>query len=67
MCEVMDKLTKEAREEGIILGEVRGETKGVAASIKNIMRTLNLPLNEAMDALNIAAEDREMYKKLVEA
>ncbi len=53
MCEVLDRV--EAR------GEEKGFDKAILESIRNIMKTLKLKPQEAMDALLIPAGDRAKY------
>lgn len=43
----------------------RGMTEGVVTSIKNIMETLDLTLDQAMAALKVPDEEREKYADLV--
>ena len=37
-----------------------------ALAIKNVMRSLNYPVDKAMDIIMIPQEQRDMYAKLVE-
>ena len=52
---------KEAREEGM----EKGMEKGVVSSIGSVMKSLNLPLERAMDVLQIPAAERAKYAALV--
>ena len=56
-------------EKGIAIGEARGEVigeaKGKAESLRNIMQTLNLTVQQAMDALKIPQEEREKYASMI--
>ena len=42
-----------------------GEQNAVVRSIKNLMETLKLTLEQAMDALKIPSDERSMYAGLV--
>ena len=60
---------KLGEERGIKLGEERGiklgEERSILSSIKRLMSNLKLSLEETLDALEIAEEDRERYRKMV--
>ena len=51
---------EEAREEG----REEGMEKGVLISLKNLMKNMNLPLEKAMDVLQISGNDRKKYSGL---
>jgi len=55
----------EGRREGEKIGEKRGEKRGIVISLKNLMKNMNLPLDKAMDVLQITGEDRKKYALLV--
>ena len=57
MCEELEKLYQEGIEEGI--------EKGIFSSIKNLMISLGLSLEEAMNALRIPENERRTYVKLL--
>ena len=78
MCdikEVLDRIENRGiaigEERGIKLGEERGiklgEERSILSSIKRLMSNLKLSLEEALDALEIAEEDRKRYRKMVNA
>ncbi|MBQ7486187.1 MAG: hypothetical protein IJT77_01685 [Clostridia bacterium] len=48
-------------------GEQKGYEKGVLASIKNLQQTMNLSLQQAMDALRVSKDDQVKYSKLFSA
>ena len=64
---------KEAREEGMEKGMEKGMErgmekgmeKGLVSSIGSVMKSLNLPLERAMDVLQIPAAERAKYAALV--
>ena len=56
---------KEAREEGMEKGMEKGLEKGLVSSIGSVMKSLNLPLERAMDVLQIPAAERAKYAALV--
>lgn len=71
LCEELKAEAKsEGRAEGRAEGRVEGRAEGRAeervSSIRNIMETLGVSVEKAMDALKIAAESRETYRKMLE-
>ena len=46
--------------------EERGIAKGTLRSIRNLMETLQLTAEQAIDALKIPEEEREKYMKMLE-
>ena len=54
MCKVLD----EVENRGISIGEKRGEQNTKVLDIKNLMETLKLTLEQAMDALKIPSDQR---------
>ena len=59
----------EARAEGIAEGRAEGEARGkefaILASIRNLMETLNLTEQQAMDALKIPVAEQAKYAALL--
>ena len=45
--------------------EARGEARGKVESLRNIMQTLNLTAQQAMDALKIPPEEQEKYASMI--
>jgi len=45
--------------------EERGIAKGTLRSIRNLMETLQLTAEQAIDALKIPEEEREKYMKML--
>ena len=52
---------EEAREEGLAEGKVEGKAEERLSSIRNIMQTLNLTVQQAMDVLKIPPEEQAAY------
>ena len=50
---------------GKVKGEAIGEVKGKVEALRNIMQTLNLTIQQAMDALKIPQEEREKYSSMI--
>ena len=50
-----------ALEEGLQQGIQQGIRQGVEDGIRNLMETMKLSLNQAMDALKIPADEQPMY------
>lgn len=61
MCEVMEELVKEGREQGI----ERGKIETLVASIHNLMKTMNLTAKQAMDALLVPPAEQEKIAALL--
>ena len=53
---------KEGREEGRKEGRKEGKEMANLDSIKNLMETLEISAEKAMDSLKIPSEDREKYR-----
>ena len=65
-----DKWEKEKRrmerEKALTEGRAEGRAEERVSSIRNIMETLGVSVEKAMDALKVAAESRETYRKMLE-
>ena len=53
---------QKGKNEGILEGIQRGKSEGVSQSLTNVMKSLSLDADGAMDALCIPAEERELYR-----
>ena len=49
MCEMLDIIEK------------RGEKRGILISLKNLMETMEVGIDRAMDILKIPSEERNLY------
>ncbi|MBQ7516755.1 MAG: hypothetical protein IJS96_10785 [Schwartzia sp.] len=58
---------KQGEERGEERGEKRGEERGVLRSLKSVMARLHESAENAMDILNIPAEQRPRYRQLLES
>lgn len=56
----------EAKEEGLTQGMEQGMERGIALSIRSLMRTLKMTAEQAMEVLQIPAEEREKYARMLE-
>jgi hypothetical protein len=65
MVSNMCNLSEGVRDEGIEIGMERGVKVGNIASIKNLMETLKLSMQQAMDALKIPDADRAYYANAI--
>ena len=69
MCEIWEEVRREGIElgiergieQGIEQGEKTGRFKEQLSSIRNLMETLDLTAQQAMDALKIPSEKRDGY------
>lgn len=65
MCKAFQEITQEAREEGYKDGVESGYKDGVDAnthaSVTALMETMNLSLDQALDALKITGERRNKF------
>ena len=64
--EAMELFKEEGREEGLEEGMEKGREKERVSSIRNIMESLNLPIEKAMDALRIPKEEQGKYILMME-
>ena len=64
--DLCEELKAEAKSEGRAEGLAEGRAEERVSSIRNIMETLGVSVEKAMDALKIAAESRETYRKMLE-
>ena len=55
------------KEEAMEEGMEKGMEKGMLISLKNLMKNMNLPLEKAMDVLQISGDDRKKYSGLIGA
>ena len=60
---VMCNLSKGVREKGVAEGMARGVAENTLQSIKNLMETLGLTIEQAMAALKVPETDRPKYAK----
>ncbi len=61
MCKAFQEITQEARNDGYSSGKNDGIHKGISDSIQALMETMNLTLEQAMDALKISEEQRRHF------
>ena len=61
----MDNFSKQIYEAGINDGRAEGLAEGKAESIKNLMSTLNVSIDQAMDILKTPPEERQYFKYLL--
>ena len=68
MCKAVDQMTERARREGISYGESKGFRDGkletLRNDVKNIMESLNMGLDDALNALKVTGEDRILLQKM---
>ena len=69
MCKVMEEIYNDGIAIGEVRGEVRGEIRGAETerikSIKNLISSLGITAEAAMDALKIAKDDQPKYLTLL--
>ena len=65
----MDNFSKQIYEAGINDGRAEGKAEGLAEgkaeSIKNLMFTMNVSIDQAMDILKTQPEERQYFKDLL--
>ena len=61
----MDELLKEALNIGKAEGKAEGKFEATLNNLKNIMESLNMPIDKAMDILKTPPEERQLYKDLL--
>ena len=75
MCNVSEGIWEEALEQGMLKGIEKGMEQGIEQgvlkgkleSIKSLMNSMNLSLEEAMKILNVPEEERMKFRELVVA
>lgn len=65
MCKIWDDIRKEGKLEGKAEGVKEGKKEEKLNSLKQIMINLNMSIEEAMNALGIPENEREIYNKLI--
>ena len=61
----MDNFSKQIYEAGINDGRAEGKAEGKAESIKNLMSTMNVSIDQAMDILKTPPEEHQYFKDLL--
>ena len=62
----MCNLSKGILERGLEQGLERGKRERAVEDIQNLMETLKLTVEQAMDAIKVPEVDRDMYKALLQ-
>jgi hypothetical protein len=65
MCKAMEDMRKEAMEKGMEKGLGQGIEQNRLENIRNLMTTMKLTAQQAMDALLIPADEQEKYIALL--
>ncbi len=67
MCNLSQGIREEARKEGLIAGRAEGQMKerihNTILNVKNLMKSLNLDVDKALEALNISEDLRPIVKE----
>ena len=61
MCEITEKLYKKGKKLGLAEGEARGKSKGILFTLKNMMETLKLAPEKALEVCKIPSGERSFY------
>lgn len=61
MCEITEKLYKKGKKLGFAEGEARGKSKGILFTLKNMMETLKLAPEKALEVCKIPSGERSFY------
>ena len=61
MCKAFQEITQEARDKGYKDGRDAGYQNDIDTSITALMETMNLTLEQALDALKITGENRNKF------
>lgn len=69
MCNLSDGVFRRGMEQGMEKGLEQGMEKGIeqgaVSAIRNVMESLGVTLEQAMNILKIPSEKREKYSKLL--
>ena len=61
MCKAIDDMRADAKAEGIEEGRAEGKTESLVSSIKNVMDSIHVSIEEAMDILKVDPQKRQEY------
>jgi predicted transposase YdaD len=65
MCNLSKGVKDEGIEIGLVRGRAEGDEKRTIISIENLMETLKLSMQQAMDALKIPDADQAYYANTI--
>lgn len=65
MCNLSEGVWQEGIAFGIQQGINEGISQGIVTSIRNLMDSMKLTEEQAMDALNVVADERDMYREML--
>lgn len=65
MCNIGEGIARECRAEGRAEGRVEGKAEGRVESLQNLMDSMKLSPIQAMDALKIPENERDMYLSML--
>ena len=65
MCNLSKGVQEKGRAEGRAEGHAEGMTNGILSSIKNLMETMGLPMEQAMAALKVPETEKQKYIDLL--
>ena len=65
MCEAVEQWAQEERAQGIEQGIEQGRVQGTEQAVRNIMDSLGLTPQQAMDAMKIPKEEQEKFLTLI--
>ena len=61
MCKAIEEMRADAKAEGRAEGRAEGNTESLVSSIKNVMDSIHVSIEEAMDILKIDPQKRQDY------
>ena len=61
MCKAIEDMRADAKAEGRAEGRAEGNTESLVSSIKNVMDSIHVSIEEAMDILKIDPQKRQDY------
>lgn len=66
MCNFSDGIVEECIKQGLEQGLQQGMEQGLQQALRNVMDSLKLTADQAMDILKVPADDREKYKEMLQ-
>ena len=66
MCNLGETIARENIAKGLAKGRAEGRAEGILASIKSIMETMGLTIDQAMSALKVPDTEKQKYMDLLE-
>ena len=61
MCKIIEEMRDEARQEGFEKGIEQGKEENLLQNVQNLMKSLKISAEQALDALMVPADQHDKY------